>query len=188
MRGKLFILSGPTGVGKGTVLSKAFEKLDGIVYSVSCTTRAPRPGEEEGVNYIFTGEDSFKKFVEDGEFLEWAYVHGHCYGTRKDMVENALEEGEDVLLEIDVQGALQVKEKMPDAVMIFIRPPSYEELVRRLKKRGTETPAQLELRIRNAKREMEYSDRYEHVILNDSVSKAADELIKIIKKYREGYL
>lgn len=188
MRGRLFVLSGPAGVGKGTVLRRVFEKLDNIVYSVSCTTRLPRPGEVDGVSYVFIDEGSFKKMVKEGRFLEWANVHGHFYGTRKDIVEDTIRDGKDVLLEIDVQGAAQVKNKMPDAVMIFIQPPSFEELIRRLKKRGTEGPDELELRISNAKKEMSHAAEYEHMIINDKVDKAADDLIKIVKKYREGSL
>ncbi len=186
MRGRLYILSGPAGVGKGTVLRRVFEKLDNIVYSVSCTTRAPRPGERDGVNYIFMDEPSFKKMVGEGRFIEWANVHGHFYGTRKDIVEETLRQGKDVLLEIDVQGASQVKGKMPEAVMIFIQPPSFEELVRRLQKRGTEGPEELKLRISNAKTEMSHADEYEYMIINDKIEKAADDFIKIVKKYREG--
>ena len=186
MRGRLYILSGPAGVGNGTVLRRAFEKLENIAYSVSCTTRAPRHGEKVGVNYVFMDEPSFKKMVSEGRFLEWANVHGHLYGTRKDIVEETLRQGKDVLLEIDVQGASQVKGKMPEAVMIFIQPPSFEELVRRLQKRGTEGPEELKLRISNAKTEMSHADEYEHMIINDKIEKAADDFIEIVKKYREG--
>ena len=188
MRGRLYILSGPAGVGKGTVLRKVFEKLDNISYSVSCTTRAPRPGEKDGVNYIFMDDPSFKKMVSEDKFLEWANVHGHFYGTRKDIVEETLDIGRDVLLEIDVQGASQVKKKMPEAVMIFIQPPSFEELIGRLKKRGTEKPDELELRIANAKTEMSHAEEYEHMIINDKIEQAADDLIRIVKKYREGLI
>lgn len=185
MSGRLLILSGPAGVGKGTVIAEVFKNLDRIRYSVSCTTRDPRPGEVDGVNYWFLDEPTFRKMIDDGLFLEWANVHGNLYGTRKDMVEKCLTEGDDILLEIDVQGALQVKEKMPDAVMIFIRPPSFEELVRRLKSRGTETPEELEVRVRNAENELRHADRYEHNIINDKVEDAAQDFIKIVKQYRE---
>lgn len=185
MRGRLYILSGPAGVGKGTVLRKVFEKLDNIAYSVSCTTRAPRAREKNGVNYFFIGESSFKKMVDEERFLEWANVHGHYYGTRKDIVEETLRQGKDLLLEIDVQGASQVKKQMADAVMIFIKPPSLEELIRRLKKRGTEGPEEFKLRIKNARKEMSYADEYEYIIINEKIDKAADEFIKIVKKYRE---
>ena len=188
MRGRLYILSGPAGVGKGTVLRRVFEKLDNIAYSVSCTTRTPRPGERDGTDYVFMDEASFKKMVSEERFLEWANVHGHFYGTRKDVVEDILNSGRDVVLEIDVQGASQVKKKMPEAVMIFIQPPSFEELVRRLRKRGTEGPEEFELRILNAKEEMSHAGEYEHMIINDKIEQAADDLIKIVKKYREGLI
>ena len=123
--------------------------------------------------------------VSEERFLEWANVHGHFYGTRKDVVEDILNSGRDVVLEIDVQGASQVKKKMPEAVMIFIQPPSFEELVRRLRKRGTEGPEEFELRILNAKEEMSHAGEYEHMIINDRVDKAAEDLIKIVKQYRE---
>lgn len=187
MKGRLFVLSGPAGAGKGTVLGHVFQKLDKIAYSVSCTTRHPRPGEINGVNYVFMDEESFRKMADEGCFLEWAVVHGHLYGTRKDIVEKTLESGIDVLLEIDVQGAFQIKNKMPDAVMIFIQPPSFEELVRRLTARGTEGPEELLLRIKNAETEMKFSDKYEYIIINDIADIAAGDFIKIVKKYREGF-
>lgn len=186
MRGRLFVLSGPAGVGKGTIISEAFKLLDNLVYSVSCTTRPPRPGEVQGKNYFFMSEDDFMRLVEEGSLLEWARVHGHCYGTSRAAVEKSLESGADVLLEIDVQGAAQVKEKMPEAVTIFIRPPDFDELVRRLRARGTESPEQLELRIANAERELLAAGGYEYSIINDKVSAAAADFIEIIKKYREG--
>ncbi|MCE5201658.1 MAG: guanylate kinase [Synergistaceae bacterium] len=186
MRGHLYVLSGPAGVGKGTVLREVFSRLDNIIYSISCTTRAPRPGEIDGIHYHFMDENVFKKMVEDGMFLEWAKVHGNYYGTRKDIVLEMLEKGMDVLLEIDVQGAEQVKRKMPESVTIFIQPPSFEELVKRLTGRGTESPEDLELRIKDAKTEIKYADRFEHQIINDTVDKAAEDFIKIVKKYREA--
>lgn len=186
MRGHLFVLSGPAGAGKGTVLKKAFEGLDGLAYSVSCTTRAPRPGEVDGVSYYFMDEETFKKMAAEGLFLEWANVHGHRYGTRKDVVEKALSSGRDIVLEIDVQGAAKVKEKMPEAVMTFIQPPSFEELERRLKGRGTECEADVERRLADARIEMSQAGKYDHLIINDTVDKAAEEFIKIVKQYREA--
>lgn len=185
MKGRLFVLSGPAGVGKGTVIAEAMDQLKNLVYSVSCTTRKPRPGEVEGRNYHFMSEEAFLKCAAEGRFLEWARVHGNCYGTRRDIVEKRLEEGFDVLLEIDVQGSMQIKEKMPEAVTIFIQPPSFEELVRRLRARGTETPEQLEVRIANAKRELLEADKYQRRIINDNVSDAAKDFIKIIQEFRE---
>lgn len=184
MRGRLFVLSGPAGVGKGTVIAEVFKQIDGLVYSVSCTTRLPRPGEVDGVNYHFMSEARFEENVRAGSFLEWAFVHGNRYGTRRDIVEQTLETGSDVLLEIDVQGAAQVKEKMPEAVMIFIEPPSFEELMSRLRSRGTETPEQLALRIENAKRELGDAGKYEYRIVNGKVCDAARDLVEIIRKFR----
>lgn len=186
MRGRLFVLSGPAGVGKGTVIAEVFKQIDGIVYSVSCTTRAPRPGEVDGRNYYFMSEKEFNDMIAAGQFLEWARVHGNCYGTRRDSVEKHLERGVDVLLEIDVQGAMQVKEKMPEAVMVFIQPPSFDELVGRLKARGTETPEQLEIRIANAEKELAAADKYEYRITNDIISEAVRDFVEIIQKYRRN--
>lgn len=184
MRGHLIVLSGPAGVGKGTIIAEVFKQIDKLLYSVSCTTRAPRPGEVDGVNYHFMSEALFEEKVLEGSFLEWAFVHGKRYGTRRDIVEQALEAGNDVLLEIDVQGAAQVKEKMPEAVMIFIEPPSFEELMNRLWLRGTETPEQFAVRMENAKKELREADKYEYRIVNDEVCEAATDLIEIIKKLR----
>jgi guanylate kinase len=185
VKGKLLIVSGPAGVGKGTVISEALKQLDRISYSVSCTTRAPRPGEIDGVNYHFLSEEEFRKMVGEGLFLEWANVHGHLYGTRRDIVEASLAKGSDILLEIDVQGALQVKEKMPEAVTIFILPPSFDELVRRLKSRGTETPEEIAVRVKNAETELGYAQRYDYQIVNDKIADAAQKFIQIVKQYRE---
>lgn len=186
MRGHLFVFSGPAGAGKGTVLKEVFRRLPDIAYSVSCTTRAPRPGEVDGVSYFFLDEAAFSKLADEGGFLEWANVHGHRYGTRKDVVEAALAAGRDIVLEIDVQGAAHVKEKMPEAVMTFIEPPSFEELEKRLRGRGTETEADIERRLADAKMEMAQADKYDHLIVNDTVDRAAEEFIKIVKQYREA--
>ena len=186
MRGRLYVLSGPAGAGKGTVLQTVFSRLDNISYSVSCTTRAPRPGEVDGVHYHFMDDVSFRKMVDEGMFLEWADVHGHCYGTRKDTVDRALDGGSDLILEIDVQGAANVKSKMPEAVTIFITPPTFEELVRRLTNRGTESGTELELRIKNAEYEMDQAAKYQYLIINDTVDRAAEEFIKIVQNYRRG--
>lgn len=186
MRGSLFIFSGPAGVGKGTVLSRALEKLSGIKYSVSCTTRAPRPGlDREGETYYFLSENEFRRRIAAGDFLEYAEVHGHLYGTRRDIVESALEAGTDIVLEIDVQGAFIVKEKMPEAVTVFIKPPSMEELRRRLEGRGSEPEEERERRIRNAEREIACSYRYDHVVINDRLEKTVEEVVNIVRRQRE---
>ena len=175
MRGTLYIFSGPAGVGKGTVLQRALKKLPGIGYSVSCTTREPRPGlDVEGETYYFLSEEEFRRRIAAGDFLEYANVHGHLYGTRRDIV-----------LEIDVQGAAIVKEKMPEAVTVFVKPPSFGELARRLKKRGSEGCEEQELRMKNAKEELSHAGEYDYVIVNDIVEDAVSEFIKIVKKHRE---
>lgn len=142
-KGTLFVLSGPSGAGKGTIRARVFEALDGLSYSVSCTTRAPREGERDGVDYRFITPEDFAARIAAGDFLEWADVHRHRYGTLKSDVEKVLNEGKDMFLEIDVQGALQVKKKMPEAVTLFVVPPSIEVLEERLRGRRSEGEAEL---------------------------------------------
>ncbi|MDD2378409.1 MULTISPECIES: guanylate kinase [Aminobacterium] len=182
-RGKLFVISGPSGAGKGTVRKALFEQMPDLVYSISCTTRQPRDGERDGVDYRFLSEEEFKKLVEEKKFLEWAVVHEHLYGTLKSDVEKVLEAGVDVVLEIDVQGALQVKNAFDDSVLIFIMPPSKEELERRLRNRGTEEEDTVQLRLSNALKEMEKMHMYDYVVVNDSVLRAALEIKRIIASY-----
>lgn len=178
-RGRLFILSGPSGVGKGTVRARLFEKIPGLVYSISCTTRSPREGEIDGVHYRFIDDAAFDSFVREGRFLEWARVHENRYGTLRADVENQLSEGRSVVLEIDVQGALQVKRKMPESVMIFIMPPSLRELEERLSGRGTEETEMVRIRLRNAESELALSGQYDYAVVNDQVERAANELAEI---------
>lgn len=185
MRGHLFVFSGPSGAGKGTVLKEALPVLGNISYSVSCTTRKPRSDDVEGKTYFFMSEEDFKKMKSQNMFLEYAEVHGHLYGTRRDIVESELEKGNDVLLEIDVQGAIQVKEKMKEAVSIFIRPSSSEELERRLRSRGTETEEEICLRIKNAQKELALAGNYDHIVINDSLKETVKGFIEIVEKYRE---
>ncbi|MFA7621068.1 MAG: guanylate kinase [Aminobacteriaceae bacterium] len=183
-RGNLFVLSGPSGTGKGTLRKLMFERVPGIEFSVSCTTREPRNGEQEGVDYRFVSHKVFLDRLEKGDFLEYAVVHGQYYGTLKEDVLYALESGFDILLEIDVQGALQVRESMPDSVLVFVSPPSFEELEQRLRDRGTEAEDLLQVRLYNARQEMEKCGFYDHVIINDCVERAAKELESIIIEYR----
>lgn len=188
-KGTLYVVSGPAGVGKGTVLKRAMEELSNIRYSVSCTTRAPRPGlDVEGVTYHFISEEEFKSRIDAGDFLEYAHVHGHLYGTRKDIVASALGSGTDILLEIDVVGAMNVKRMIPEAVTVFIKPPSFEELARRLKGRGSESEAEQALRLKNARGELERAGEYDYIIVNDTVERAACEFIKIVRSHREAAL
>ncbi len=184
-RGLLYVISGPSGVGKGTLRKALFQKVEGLGYSVSCTTRSPRRGEREGVDYQFIEPGLFQRYISEGRFLEWAEVHGNFYGTLKDSVENILSEGRDGVLEIDVQGALQVKRSMPEAVLIFILPPTEDELRDRLDRRGTEKGEDLKKRLDEARNEILMSERYDHLVVNDDIEAALDTLEKIIMSYRK---
>jgi len=179
-RGALIIISGPSGAGKGTLVDRLVTRVPCLSVSVSATTRAPRPGEVDGEDYIFLSTEEFGRRVEAGEFLEWAEVHGNRYGTLRATVEQTLAAGCDVILEIDPQGAFQVKELMPEAVLVFIIAPSMDELERRIRKRGAETDEQVRTRLATAVRELELVGTYDHVVENDDVARATDELVDII--------
>lgn len=179
-RGKLVVISGPSGSGKGTVLSKVLTD-DNIHYSVSATTRAPREGEKNGVHYFFITREEFQEKISSGEMLEYAEYCGNFYGTPKEAVVRELEKGKDVILEIETEGALKIKKAVPEALFIFISPPSEEELFRRLKGRGTEPEEVINKRLEVAKREMEKAEIYDFVVINDEVSKASKEILEIIK-------
>ncbi len=185
-RGSLFVLSGPSGAGKGTLRKKMFQKVPGISFSISCTTREPRDGEREGIDYHFITAEEFQSRFERGEFLEHAEVHGHFYGTLRDDAVRVLDSGSDILLEIDVQGALQVREKMPESILLFVAPPSFEELEQRLRDRGTESEERLQVRLRNARWEMGKAALYDYVIINDDIERAAGELEGIILEQRQN--
>ena len=166
-KGVLFVFSGPSGVGKGTLKAKLFEEFAGkIAYSVSATTRGPREGEVDGKDYFFITRQEFESRVQNNEFLEHAVFAGNCYGTPRAYVEKLLNSGMNVVLEIDVQGALQVMQSMPECVSIFILPPSFEELERRLRGRGTETEEKICQRLETAKRELPYAPKYKYQIVN----------------------
>ena len=186
-KGRLFVISGPSGVGKGTLRKALFKAVKGLEYSVSCTTREPRNREIDGVDYEFIGLERFRTLVKEDRFLEWADVHGNLYGTLKENVERILAAGLDAILEIDVQGALQVKESEPEAVLIFILPPSEEELRSRLQGRGTEKEADLRNRLKGSRDEMLLSARYDHLVVNDDVDKALETLKGIIESYRNPH-
>ena len=177
---RLVVVSGPSGVGKGTLVNKVIAAHPEVVHSVSCTTRAPRPGERDGIDYHFVDDETFRGLVSSGALLEWAKVHGASYGTPEEQVETVLAEGHPIILEIDVQGGIAIREKRPDALLIFIEPPSMEELARRLKARGTETPLEIERRLANAKGEMEMAPLYDVRILNNGADRAAEELARCI--------
>ena len=179
-KGILFVISSTSGGGKGTLIRKLLDALPGISYSVSWTTRKPRPGEQDGVSYHFVTKEEFEQIRERGGFLEWAVVHGHLYGTARSVVEQELSEGHDIILEIDVQGAAAVRATMDSVVSIFILPPSFEALRARLTARMTERPEELELRLRNARCEVEQYRNFDYLVLNDEVERAASQLAAIV--------
>ena len=166
MRGKTFIISGPSGVGKSTVLSALLEKRKNLYFSVSATTRDPRPGELDGIHYHFMDAESFRKWIAMDQFLEYAEYVGNFYGTPKRFVDEAMDKGQDVILDIEVQGALQVTSKRPDTVKIFIAPPSWKELERRLKDRGTDDPEKVQKRLLRAKVEFQTAHTYDYPAMN----------------------
>nr|WP_265521454.1 guanylate kinase [Oerskovia sp. JB1-3-2] len=175
------VLAGPTAVGKGTVSADVRERYPQVWLSVSATTRDPRPGEVDGVHYLFVGREEFDRMVAAGEMLEWAVVHGrNSYGTPRRAVEEKLAAGVPALLEIDLQGARQVKESMPDARFVFLAPPSWEELERRLVGRGTEGPEERERRLATARVELAAAPEFDHVVVNDEVRRATDELVHVM--------
>ncbi len=185
-RGNLLVLSGPSGAGKGTVRKELFRRVSGLAFSISCTTRSPRSEEIDGVDYRFMDEAEFRRCIDNDLFLEWAQVHGNYYGTLWGDVDSQLAEGLDVVLEIDVQGALQVMKKHPQAISVFLKPPSVQELERRLRERGSENESTIALRLQNALGEVCQADRYDHVVVNDDLDRAVSELETIIMSCREG--
>lgn len=179
--GRLIVVAGPTAVGKGTVVARIRELFPNVLFSVSATTRQPRPGETNGVHYYFVSSDEFDKLVETGQMLEWALVHGeNRYGTPRKPIVDALNAGQNVILEIDIQGAWQVKQSMPSAILVFLAPPSWEELVRRLTARGTETPNEQQRRLETATAELEAQGRFDYTIVNDDVDRAAKAVVDLI--------
>lgn len=179
-KGSLFVISGPSGVGTGTILREIIERNRSVSVSVSATTRAPRLEDKEGVTYFFKTEDEFKKMIDDGKFLEWAVYNGNYYGTPADEVDKKLQSGIDIILEIEVQGALKVMEKRPDAISVFIAPPDVETLYERLKGRGSETEEQIEKRVKAAEWELSQKDKYKHVVVNDDLKEAVLAIENII--------
>lgn len=183
-KGDLFIVSAPSGAGKSTILRSVLSRMDGIAFSISHTTRPMRAGEQEGVDYFFVSQERFQEMVRQDAFLEWAEVHGNFYGTSKGFVEEVRSSGRDVVLDIDVQGAFQVKEKVPDAVLVFVLPPSMEELERRLRHRGTEDDSTISLRLANARAELEAVSRYDFIVVNDELERAVQGMEAIILSRR----
>lgn len=190
-RGKLFVVSGPAGAGKSEIVKTLLKKHSDVQLSVSCTTRAPRPGEVDGVSYHFVTEERFQQLIDENAFYEWAHVHQNRYGTLKSAVEKGLDEGHDLILEIDVQGCLQVLEQNPDATGVFVCPPSRENLEKRLRNRGTETEESIRVRLNNVASEVATAYRYDYVIIHqdwadvpNALEIAADELYAIITARR----
>ncbi|WP_346704079.1 guanylate kinase [uncultured Agathobaculum sp.] len=183
-KGTLYVFTGPSGAGKGTLLSRLQEQDDRLFYSISATTRAPRPGETDGVQYYFLSKAEFEEKIAQHAFLEYACYVENYYGTLEAPVNEKLEQGFDVVLEIEVQGAMQVHEKRPDAVMVFIAPPSFEELAARLRGRGTEDEEKVLKRLETAKEELKQQDRFDYVIVNDELDRAVEELRDILAKRR----
>jgi guanylate kinase len=184
--GRLVIISGPSGAGKGTLVARLRGRVPSVWVSVSATTRSPRPGEEEGVAYFFMTREEFQAHVDAGDFLEHAEVHGNCYGTLRSKVAEKIDAGRIVILEIDPQGARQVKDQLSDAVLVFIVAPSREELVRRIKARGAESDADIEVRMATADRELALVGTYDRVVQNEDVRRATEELARYIESLQTG--
>ncbi|MDD5773833.1 MAG: guanylate kinase [bacterium] len=187
-RGMIIVISAPSGAGKTTLVELLRKDFPDIYRSVSCTTRSERKGEAHGKDYIFVSDEKFKKMVENNEFAEWAEVHGNMYGTPKAALEESLAKGKDVLLDIDVQGAEKIRELYPNALFIFIMPPSIETLRKRLLSRQTENKDSLEIRLKQAVNEMRYHSSYNYTIVNEDLKKAELELKSIIKKEKKKSL
>ena len=179
----LFVISGPSGAGKGTVVRAAAARRPDVLLSVSMTTRPARPGERNGVDYRFVTREEFMAVRDAGGFLEWAEVYGFLYGTPREPVEHALAAGRDVICELDIQGAMSIKRAEQSSVLIFIEPPSFEELTRRLRGRGTEDPEAQGRRIKAAYDEIKQKRIYDHILVNDDVARATDELLRILGQH-----
>jgi len=188
MTGDVYVVSGPSGAGKGSLLERVIPQLDNIWLSVSATTRLPRVGETDGVHYFFKGNEEFDRLIATDGLLEWAFVHSERYGTMRCEVEDRLARGIDVILEIDPQGAFQVLRRVENAILVFIEAPSMEELIKRLRIRGTEDEAAINKRMRDSAEILKHRDQYHHIIVNDDFEKAAEELLELFKKQRKTHV
>lgn len=184
--GAVVVIVGPSGVGKGTVYRRVVDALDNPFVSVSVTTRAPRSGEVNGEHYWFVDEDTFHAAAQSGEYLEWATYSNHGYATPRQPIEHARQNGQVALLEIDVQGALQVKEALPEALTIFLIPPSFDELERRLRDRGTETDTQIATRLARAREEIATQDAFKHVVMNDDLDTCVADVLALIDAHMQN--
>ena len=185
-KGNLIVISAPSGSGKSSLASGLFREIEGLVFSVSHTTRQPRKGEKNGEDYFFVDQDRFREMADEGAFLEWAHVYGNYYGTSRSFVEQMLASGNDVLLDIDVQGALKVKGQKPEALMVFVLPPSYRELENRLMRRGLDDPEVIRRRLQIANDEITYYKEYHYVIINKDLEKSIRELREIVLAARDS--
>ena len=186
MRGRLIVVSGPSGAGKSTLIKASLQAVPELAYSVSATTRKPRPGEVDGMDYIFLLRREFERWIEEGRFLEWAEYSGNLYGTPEQKVEEFLDEGKSVILELELQGARQVQVKRPDAVMVFVRAPSLEETRRRLTGRATESEEALESRLATAVREVAARDEFDHEVINENRERARKDMIEKMESIVRG--
>jgi guanylate kinase len=186
VRGRLIVVSGPSGAGKSTLIKASLLAVPELAYSVSATTRKPRPGEEDGKDYIFLSREQFERWIEEDRFLEWAEYSGNLYGTPEQKAEEYMEAGRSVILEIELQGARQVKKKRPDAVMIFVRAPSLEETRRRLTGRATETEEAMESRLATAVGEVAALDEFDHEVVNDDRERASNDIIEKMESIVRG--
>ena len=181
-KGLIFIVSAPSGSGKTTICNRVLEEVDNLEHSVSLTTRKPRAGERNKKDYHYTSPESFKEEIKKGNLLEWEKNFGYSYGTPKSFVLETIKKGKDVLLNIDVRGARQVKKAFPESILIFIKPPSFEELARRLRTRNTDESCEIEKRLKLAEEELKAESEYDHVVVNEKLEEAINEIIFIIKK------
>jgi len=182
--GLLFVVSAPSGAGKSTLCRAVLDHFPDMKYSISYTTRQPRQGEQDGIHYYFIAQDRFELGIAQGRWAEWAKVHDNFYGTSADLLDAELNAGFDIMLDIDVQGMRQILQRYPEAVTIFVMPPSLEILRNRLESRGTDSPEVIAVRLKNAQKEMAQKDRYRHIIINDQLADAIAQLIDIVEKYR----
>jgi len=183
-RGMLIVVSSPSGGGKSTVIKEILKKDPAMEYSVSVTSRSPRPGEVPGESYHFTTKEQFQKWIEEGRFYEWAHVHNHLYGTRREVIEEKLVQGKDVIMDLDFQGGLSVKKQSPNAVLIFLLPPTMKVLENRLRKRKTDDDKVIQLRLKNAREEIRYAKKYDYILINNDLQDTINKVRGIIEAER----
>jgi len=183
-KGLIIVISAPSGAGKTSLCKRLLQTSPLFYYSVSFTTRPPRKNEIEGVDYYFVSREEFQKMIERGEFVEWAEVHGHMYGTSAKLIDEAIKAKKEVVLEVDVKGGTEIKRRYPDSVLIFLLPPSWKELEKRLRNRMTESDKEIKQRLARAKKEVEYAPYYDYLVINDDINKALEKLLAIIEAER----